>query len=58
MEQARYTFAVCIKCGVQSPPIIDIGNMEKQLKDMGWKTETLRFTHRAICPKCQHAQEA
>ena len=51
-EMTRYTFAVCKLCGVQSPPIINPRNMEMQLKDMGWKLDTLKFTILATCPQC------
>ena len=54
-EFARYTFAVCVKCGVQSPPIINPMGMEKQLQEMGWHLDTLKFTVLATCPKCHAA---
>ena len=53
-EMTRYTFAVCKLCGVQSPPILNPRNMEMQLKDMGWKLDTMKFTILATCPTCQN----
>jgi len=53
---SEYTFAVCIRCGVQSPPIINPRHMEQQLRDMGWKLDTLKFTILATCPMCQTTQ--
>lgn len=52
---ARYTFAVCIRCGVQSPPIIG-QNVSRLLKDMGWVVDEGKFIVRAVCPEC-HAKE-
>ena len=53
---ARYTFAVCISCGVQSPPIIleDDGPKELSipLSAMGWRFDKLRFNVLATCPRC------
>jgi hypothetical protein len=55
---ARYTFAVCIRCGVQSPPMIVakegrvIVEYLKGLQRMGW-----RAWPRPICPACIDAEE-
>ncbi len=53
---ARYTFAVCLSCGVQSPPIIlnDDAPVELSilLAAMGWRFDKLRFNASATCPQC------
>jgi len=53
----QYSFAVCKKCGVQSPPIINPRDMETRLREMGWHLDTFKFTIVATCPKCRHAEE-
>ena len=53
---ARFTFAVCIRCGVQSPPILLVDkNIVQELKAMGWVLDEGKFVVRAICPEC-HAR--
>jgi len=53
----RYTFAVCMKCGVQSPPVI-LSNRSalriatEGLQKQGWVYKGLQFNIQAICPKC------
>jgi len=58
----RYTFAVCTKCGVQSPPIIlrdgEPASIVKGLQQMDWKFDRLRFNVLATCPKCQENANA
>ncbi len=53
---ARFTFAVCISCGVQSQPIIlnDDAPVEISipLAAMGWRFDKLRFNVCATCPEC------
>lgn len=53
----QYTFAVCVGCGVQSPPIMLKNGEPKALNDgladMGWKFDRLRFNVLAKCPRCQ-----
>lgn len=55
---ASYTFAVCVKCGVQSPPILEPRTMDKQLEKMGWKLDRMQFSVLATCPKCQTNADA
>jgi hypothetical protein len=60
--QLRYTFAVCVRCGVQSQPIIlgkdgAVAALVK-LHDMGWRCQSFTYTVRAICPKCQEEEDA
>lgn len=54
---SSYTFAVCVACGVQSPPIVlrdgEPKDIARPLSDMGWRFERLRFNVLATCPKCQ-----
>ena len=66
-EMTRFTFAVCISCGVQSPPIVlapgEPTELNRRLEKMGWKFDRLRFNVLAQCPKCkvrnaEAAQEA
>lgn len=55
---ARYTFAVCIRCGVQSPPVIlETETVTEKLKQMGWRVDEGRFVVRAICPSCQETEQ-
>jgi len=53
---AKYTFAVCISCGVQSQPIILLDGqpleIDVALRSMGWRFDKLRFNIAATCPKC------
>jgi hypothetical protein len=59
---ARYTFAVCSKCGVQSPPIIvdsEYVGVYVALQAMNWQVE--KYSERnvvGICPQCQKQQAA
>jgi len=62
---ARYTFAVCVKCSVQSPPIIIAENGHDSSEDlplalskMGWKFDARRFSVMATCPQCAVEAEA
>jgi hypothetical protein len=52
----QYTFAVCVKCGVQSPPVMlkrgEPRVLNDALQDMGWKFDRLRFNVLAKCPGC------
>lgn len=52
----RFTFAVCLSCGVQSPPIILEQDQPTELSiplaAMGWKFDKLRFNVVATCPEC------
>jgi hypothetical protein len=59
--ESRFTFAVCVSCGAQSPPILLLGeerDIDKALTDMGWKYDRLRFNVLARCPKCQEVGNA
>jgi hypothetical protein len=55
---ARYSFAVCIKCGVQSPPIILTGKTGMAagamavLRHQGWQYQKFDFNILAVCPAC------
>jgi hypothetical protein len=57
----HFTFAVCIACGVQSPPVIlppaGPKDIAEPLKGMGWQFERLRFNVLATCPACQKAKD-
>jgi hypothetical protein len=56
---ARYTFVVCSRCGVVSPPMI-VGD-EELVPLVGrvnsWRIERTRFNNIAICPACIDAEE-
>lgn len=56
VKQFRYTFAVCVSCGCQSPPVVlnpgEPTEIGERLKDMGWKFDRLRFNVLAECPGC------
>lgn len=54
---SRFTFAVCMKCGVQSPPITNMRNVDAELKGMGWHLNHRRFTVLATCPGCQDEKQ-
>lgn len=53
---ARFTFGVCIRCGVQSQPIVLLDGepleVDIALRRMGWKFDRLRFNIAATCPEC------
>lgn len=54
--EARFTFAVCKKCGVQSQPLITDpsgSGVADQLDKMGWSIDRRRFMMLATCPECQ-----
>jgi len=51
---ARYSFAVCVRCGVVSPPLIwrdDAASLP------GWRFDRFRFSVNAICPACLDAEK-
>lgn len=52
----RFTFAVCVSCGTQSPPIILDEDQPIEisipLAAMGWRFDRLRFNAQATCPQC------
>ena len=58
---SRYTFAVCVACGVQSPPVMlaegEPVELQRALSAMGWKYDRLRFNVLALCPKCLNDAE-
>jgi len=58
---ARFTFAVCVSCGTQSPPILlnDDGPIELSipLAAMGWRFDKLRFNVCAHCPNCLNVKK-
>ena len=53
---ARYSFAVCVRCGVQSPPMITRDDNEQQVLT-GWRIENYRFKIMATCPACLDAEK-
>ena len=52
----RYTFLVCVSCGVQSPPVVLEDDSPRELSiplnAMGWRLDRMRFTALATCPEC------
>lgn len=52
-----FTFAVCMDCGIQSPPVLVKDNEQSELaaalKAQGWSFDALRFNVLACCPKCR-----
>jgi hypothetical protein len=62
---ARYTFVVCSRCGVVSPPtVIDdeqlyaplIASVRHRQISGGWRIESTRFNSTATCPACIDAE--
>jgi hypothetical protein len=59
---ARYTFGICSRCGVVSPPIVVTGHSAwsvaiGSLIQQGWKYQDLKFNIIAVCPACLDAEE-
>ena len=59
----RYTFAVCTKCGVASPPILLPSHYPSAialtaLTNQGWKCQSFTHNITALCPKCRNEEEA
>jgi hypothetical protein len=58
---ARYTFVVCSRCGVVSPPLLmDDEKLPVPLTGVrylqDWRIETTRFNSIATCPACINAE--
>jgi hypothetical protein len=51
---ARYTFAVCSRCGVQSPPLID-WDFDRLVR-VGWRIAGSKYAFIATCPSCVDAE--
>jgi hypothetical protein len=52
----RYTFAICVACGVQSPPVIidktGVRVAMSSLKEQGWRIRDFQYHISAVCPFC------
>ena len=57
---ARYSFAVCKRCGVQSPPVLwSKGDLKSQIPEFVQALEAMdwHFDILAVCPACRNDQE-
>jgi hypothetical protein len=52
----RFSFAVCVRCGVLSPVSLRAENLD-DLIAVGWRFDRRRFNVLATCPVCADAEE-